>query len=65
MPPPAEALTGVLAVTLCGADGGCAAYLLFKRPGGRSFGPPYMGAMLMDCANFFGGENCKLFIYRG
>ena len=68
MPPPAEAFTGVLAVTLCGADGVVLPYLLFKRPGvagGAEFGPPYMGAMLTNCAKILRGENCKLLFYKG
>ena len=59
MPPPAEAFTGVLAVTLCGADGGCAAVFTFQAAaGGRagaSCGPPYMGGTFPDCAKILRG----------
>ena len=69
MPPPAEALTGWRCRhTLRGGRGLCCRIHFSNgrgRPGGRSFGPPYMGATFTDCANFFGGENCKFISYKG
>ena len=35
------------------------------RPGGRELCPPYMGAMLMDCAKIPSGEIRKFIYYKG